>query len=65
MFNRDIAINESQAITDCQNSKGTISNQTIIANHPWVKDVETELSQIEEENRAHEPPAFDDGEDEE
>ena len=65
VFNRDIAINESQAITDCQNSKGTISNQTIIANHPWVKDVETELSQIEEENRAHEPPAFDDGEDEE
>ncbi len=65
VFNRDIAINESQAITDCQNSKGTISNQTIIANHPWVKDAGTELSQIEEENRAHEPPTFGDGEDEE
>ncbi len=65
VFNRDIAINESQAITDCQNSKGTISNQTIIANHPWVKDAEDELTQIEEENRTHEPPTFDDGEDEE
>ncbi len=51
VFNRDIAINESQAITDCQNSKGVISNKTIITNHPWVKNVETELSQIEEENK--------------
>lgn len=51
VFNRDIAINESQAITDCQNSKGVISNKTIIANHPWVGDAEEEIDQIEEENK--------------
>lgn len=50
IFNRDIAINESQAIEDAQNSKGVISNRTIVANHPWVTDLEEELSQIEKEN---------------
>lgn len=29
-FNRDIAINESQAITDCAASKGIVSDETII-----------------------------------
>lgn len=50
IFNRDIAINESQAITDAQNSKGVISNKTIVANHPWVTDLDEELKQIEKEN---------------
>lgn len=48
-FNRDIAINESQAITDCQNSQGVISQKTIVKNHPWVDDLEEELTQIEQE----------------
>lgn len=51
VFNRDIAINESQAITDCQNSMGVISHKTIVSNHPWVKDVDKELEQIEQENK--------------
>lgn len=59
IFNRDIAINESQAITDCQNSKGVISDKTIISMHPWVKDVEEELRQIEEQHKSDEPPMFD------
>lgn len=49
IFNRDIAINESQAITDCQNSKGVISDKTIISNHPWVTDLDEEMKQIEKE----------------
>lgn len=49
-FNRDIAINESQAITDCQNSKGVISDETIVANHPWTKNLEEELARIKEES---------------
>lgn len=52
VFNRDIAINESQAITDCQNSTGVISQKTIVANHPWVGDLESELKQIEEESKS-------------
>jgi len=54
VFNRDIAINESQAITDCQNSKGVISDKTIISNHPWVNNVDDELKQIEKEISANE-----------
>ena len=45
-FNRDIAINESQAITDCQNSKGVISDETIVKNHPWVEDADEELKRL-------------------
>jgi SPP1 family phage portal protein len=48
-FNRDIAINESQAITDCQNSQGVISQKTIVKNHPWVDDLEEELKQVAKE----------------
>lgn len=62
IFNRDIAINESQTITDCQNSKGVISDKTIIANHPWVEDVEEELKQIEKEGKAPEDDMMDQNE---
>lgn len=58
IFNRDIAINESQAIEDAQNSKGIISNKTIVANHPWVTDLDEELKQIEKENSTPEEDMF-------
>lgn len=51
IFNRDIAINESQSIADCQASMGVISNRTIVANHPWTVDVDEELKKIEEERK--------------
>ena len=43
-------MNESQVITDCKNSVGVISTKTIVANHPYVTDVDEELKQIEAEN---------------
>lgn len=46
VFNRDMEINETEVITNCQNSMGTVSKKTIITNHPWIKDVEAELEQI-------------------
>jgi SPP1 family phage portal protein len=58
VFNRDIAINESQTITDFQNSGGRISNKTAVANHPWVDDVDEELKQLEEEDKALEADMF-------
>jgi SPP1 family phage portal protein len=48
-FNRDIVVNESTAITDAKNSVGLISQRTIVANHPWVEDVDLEIQQLEEE----------------
>lgn len=64
IFNRDIQINETETINNIQNSKGIISDKTLIANHPWVSDVEEEIKQIEKESRTSEPPMFGEGSDE-
>lgn len=50
-FNRDILMNESDKITDCKNSKGVVSTRTVLENHPWVKDIDTELKELEAENQ--------------
>jgi SPP1 family phage portal protein len=46
IFNRDILINETDTITNAKNSIGIISDETIVANHPWVTDVQEELDRI-------------------
>lgn len=61
VFNRDIAINESQAIEDCQNSMGIISHQTIIENHPWTEDYATEKELLDEEGKSKEIPMLGEG----
>jgi SPP1 family phage portal protein len=47
VFNRDIFINEDAKIDNCVKSVGVISNKTIISRHPWVENLEHELSEIE------------------
>ena len=47
IFNRDIIINESDVINNAKASVGIISDETIIANHPWVTNVQAELERIE------------------
>lgn len=49
VFNRDIFINEDAKIENCVKSSGIISRKTILTRHPWVTNVEHELSQIEED----------------
>lgn len=49
IFNRDIMINESNIINDIKNSVGLISNETLVAQHPYVNDVEAELEKIKKE----------------
>lgn len=58
VFNRDIQINETEAVTNCVNSKGIISDKTIIENHPFVTDVVKEMKQIEEEMKSPEEDMF-------
>lgn len=55
VFNRDMQINESEKIENCSKSQGTISEETILANHPWVKDVEAELKAVEDKQQASLP----------
>jgi len=47
IFNRDILISESEAIENCVKSMGILSNETILAQHPWISDVELELVRLE------------------
>ncbi|MBB6218670.1 SPP1 family phage portal protein [Anaerosolibacter carboniphilus] len=65
IFNRDILINETDSITNCKNSMGIISDETIVANHPYVTDVREELDRIkqhrEEATNAIYPPNFNTG----
>lgn len=48
-FNRDILINETEAVTNAKNSMGLISRKTIVSNHPWTVNTNEELEQIEQE----------------
>ncbi len=49
IFNRDILINETDTINNIKNSVGILSEETILANHPWVTDVQAELERIRKE----------------
>ena len=48
IFNRDILINESEVI-DNVNKSVDLSEETRIANHPWVDDVQAELERKRKE----------------
>lgn len=49
IFNRDMLMNESEIIQNCKNSIGILSNETIVAQHPWVNDIGKELEKKKEE----------------
>ena len=49
IFNRDMMLNESEVITNIQNSVGILSDETLIANHPWVDDPQAELDRVKEQ----------------
>jgi hypothetical protein len=51
IFNRDILINESEAIDNCAKSVGILSDETIIGMHPWVDDVQKEMDRLEEQKQ--------------
>ena len=52
ILNRDILINEADAITNAKNSVGVISDETVISNHPWVTDVQDELDRLKKQQEA-------------
>ena len=49
IFNRDILINESEAIANCQASVGILSDETIVGQHPWVDDPQQELDRLKKQ----------------
>jgi SPP1 family phage portal protein len=52
IFNRDMLISESDIISNIKGSVGILSDETLVANHPWVNDVQAELKRIEEQKQA-------------
>lgn len=61
LFNKDIMINESQAIDDALKSANVVSRKTLLENHPWVSDVDVELKRIKEEMKSLEYNPFENG----
>lgn len=51
IFNRDILINETEAVTNAKASVGVISDETVIANHPWVTDPQEELKRLDKQKQ--------------
>lgn len=51
IFNRDMMMNEADVIANIKNSEGIISDETLVAQHPWVTDVQAELNRIEEQKQ--------------
>ena len=49
IFNRDLPLNQADAINNYKNSIGVISKETVIANHPWTQNPADELKRIKEE----------------
>ena len=50
VFNVSMIVNESEVINNVLQSKGIVSEQTLLSNHPWVLDADHELRQIEEDD---------------
>ena len=43
IFNRDMLMSENDIIENIRNSMGILSDETLVANHPWVDDLQAEL----------------------
>ena len=52
IFNKDILVNESQTIDNCAKSLGILSDETIISQHPWVKNTLEEIKKIKKQKDA-------------
>jgi SPP1 family phage portal protein len=52
IFNRDIMISEADVINNIKNSVGILSDETLVAQHPWVDDPEAELERLKKQKEA-------------
>ena len=48
-FNRSMLVNTKEQIINVTNSVGMLSKETLLANHPFVTDVDYELAKMREE----------------
>jgi SPP1 family phage portal protein len=62
-FNKSMIMNTAEGIENAQNSKGIISDETILENHPWVDDAGEEKKRMEAEVPSVPIPDLDDEDD--
>ena len=60
IVDRDTVVMESQVIADIKNSVGILSKETLVAQHPYVTNVEEELKKIEKEEQQQQEKAMND-----
>lgn len=60
IIDRDTVVMESQVIADIKNSVGILSKETLVAQHPYVTNVEEELKKIEKEEQSQQEQAMND-----
>lgn len=51
LFNTAVILNETEIINNLAVSKDMISQKTLVENHPWVKNTEQEIRQIESDKK--------------
>lgn len=49
IFNRDILINETEAIENCSKSVGILSDETVVEQHPWIDDPGEEMERLKKQ----------------
>lgn len=57
IFNRDMLMNENEIIQAIVSSKGILSNETLIAQHPWVDNVQEEIERVKKEQAEFTEPS--------
>lgn len=51
IFNKDMPVEEDSIIMNIRNSMGILSEEALVAQHPWVNDVGAELERIRKERQ--------------
>ena len=52
IFDRDMLMDENEIIAACRESLDLLSRETVIANHPWVRDPQQEIQRLERERNS-------------
>lgn len=49
VFNKSMITNQVENVTMAMQSKGIVSDETILSNHPWVTDAQEEMERLEKQ----------------
>lgn len=57
-FNRNMIVNNSEVIGNIKDSWGIVSTETLLANHPFVPDVQAEINRVQKEKQQSKMDAY-------